>query len=241
MNEALVQEYLAGANPVGRLLGQGRAAPADTEIIGVFGNARYHEVRGAVPRQTFLNFVRKGSSNNITVYARLRGDPRVLMPMLRDQVRRVSSDLVVFDMRTMDEQLNLRLANERILSFLSAGFALLATILAVVGLHGVLTFVVTRRTREIGIRMALGAGQRTVVRLVMQEMLAVILIGLAAGVASAYLLASYVQTQLFGIQPLDPPVFMIGAAVLLAASLAASMVPAWRASRISPVKALRYE
>jgi predicted permease len=241
VNEALVREYLGGANPVGRLLGQGRAAPIDTEIIGVFGNARYHEVRGTVPRQTFLNFVRKGSSNNITVYARLRGDPRVFMPMLREQVRRVSADLVVFDMRTMDDQLNLRLANERILSFLSAGFALLATILAVVGLHGVLSFVVTRRTREIGIRMALGAGQRTVVRLVMEEMLAVILIGLAAGVAAAYFSASYVQTQLYGIEPLDPPVFIGGTAVLLAASLAASMVPAWRASRISPVRALRYE
>jgi len=241
VNEALVQEYLGGANPVGRLLGQGRAAPTDTEIIGVFGNARYHEVRGQVPRQTFVNFARRGSSSNITVYARLRGDPRLLMPMLRDQVRRTSPDLVVFDMRTMDEQLNMRLANERILSFLSGGFALLATILAVVGLHGVLSFVVTRRTREIGIRMALGAGQRTVVRLVMQEMLAVILIGLAAGVAAAYVSASYVQTQLFGIKPVDFPVFIVATAVLLVASLAASMVPAWRASRISPLRALRYE
>src|SRR5581483_3136028 len=118
---------------------------------------------------------------------------------------------------------------------------LLATILAVVGLHGVLSFVVTRRTREIGIRMALGAGQRTVVRLVMQEMLAVILIGLAAGVAAAYVSASYVQTQLFGIKPVDFPVFIVATAVLLVASLAASMVPAWRASRISPLRALRYE
>jgi len=148
---------------------------------------------------------------------------------------------VVFDMRTMDEQVNVRIANERILSFLSGGFALLATILAVVGLHGVLTFVVTRRIREIGIRMALGAGQGAIVRLVMQEMLAVILLGLAGGIGAAYLSASYVQTQLFGVKPVDAPVFAIGAALIVAASLAASLIPAWRASRISPVLALRYE
>src|SRR5262249_49122463 len=168
VNEALVKEYLNGANPVGRLLGQGRAAPPDTESIGVFGNARYHDVRGEVPRQIFLNFSsRIKFFTSMTVYARMQGDPRRIMPMLREQVRRVSSDLVVFDMRTMDEQANMRIANERILSFLSGGFALLATILAVVGLHGVLTFVVTRRTREIGIRMAVGAGQGAVIRLVM--------------------------------------------------------------------------
>jgi ABC-type antimicrobial peptide transport system permease subunit len=161
--------------------------------------------------------------------------------MLREQVRHTSPDLVVFDMRRMDDQLNRRIANERILSFLSIGFAILATILAVVGLHGVLTFVVTRRTREIGIRMALGAGQGAVLRLVMQEMLAVILLGLMVGVVAAYLCGSYVQTQLFGVKPVDAPVFAISTALLLAASLAASLLPAWRASRISPVRALRYE
>jgi len=144
-------------------------------------------------------------------------------------------------MRTIDDQLNMRLANERMLSFLSAGFALLATLLAVVGLHGVLAFVVTRRTREIGIRIALGAGQGTVVRLIVREMLAVILVGLGAGVAAAYVCGSYVQTQLFGVKALDAPVFAISVGALLAASLVASLAPAWRASRISPLRALRYE
>jgi ABC-type antimicrobial peptide transport system permease subunit len=163
------------------------------------------------------------------------------MPMLREQVTRVDSNLVVFDMRTLDDQLNMRLANERMLSFLSGGFALLATILAVVGLHGVLAFVVTRRTREIGIRMALGAGQGTVVRLVMREMVAVILVGLAAGVGAAYVCGRYVEAELFGVRAVDGPVFAISITTLLAASLVASLAPAWRASRISPVRALRYE
>jgi ABC-type antimicrobial peptide transport system permease subunit len=181
------------------------------------------------------------SVGSVTVYARIQGDPRRILPMLREQVRRVDSNLVIFDMRTMVEQLNMRLANERMLSVLSAGFAVLATVLAVVGLHGVLAFVVTRRTREIGIRMALGAGQGTVIRLVMGEMLTVILLGLAAGVAAAWLCGRYVETQLFGVKAVDTPVFAASVATLLAASLIASLAPAWRASRISPIRALRYE
>ena len=242
VNEALVKDYLGGANPVGRKMGQGRAVTPDTEIIGVFGNARYHDVRGEVPRQTFLNLDgRIDRVSSLNVYARMQGDPRRIMPLLRDEVRRVDSNLVVYDMRTMDDQLNMRIANERMLSVLSGGFALLAAILAVVGLHGVLAFVVTRRTREIGIRIALGAGQGKVLWMVMREMVTVIVSGLALGVAAAYLCGNYVETQLFGVKAVDGPVFAISVATLLMASLAASLVPAWRASRISPVRALRYE
>ncbi len=241
VNEALVKEYLDGANPVGRSIGQGRAVTPDTEIIGVFANSRYHDVRGEVPRQTFVNLdTRVRNLGSITVYARIQGDPRRVLPVLRQTVGRVDSNLVVFDMRMMDEQLDMRLANERMLSFLSGGFALLATILAVVGLNGVLAFVVTRRTREIGIRVALGAAQGTVIRLVMREMMAVILLGQAVGAGAAYLLGSYVESHLFGVRAADAPVFAFSVATLLAASLAASLAPAWRASRISPVRALRY-
>jgi predicted permease len=242
VNEALVKDYLGGTHPVGRQLGQGRSVAADVEIIGVFGNARYHDVRGEVPRQTFVNLdSRIRSVGSVNVYTRMQGDPRVILPMLREQVRRVDSNLVVFDMRMLDEQINMRLANERMLSFLSGGFAFLATILAIVGLHGVLAFIVARRTREIGIRMALGARQGTVVRLVMGEMLLVILLGLAVGVTAAYLCGSYVETQLFGVKAGDWPVFAISVAALVGAALMASFVPAWRASRISPIRALRYE
>jgi len=144
-------------------------------------------------------------------------------------------------MRTLDDQLNMRIANERMLSFLSAGFAFLATLLAVVGLHGVLAFVVARRTREIGIRMALGAGQTGVIGLVLREMILVILCGIAAGVAASLLCGRYVETQLFGVKAADPPVFAISVVTLLAVSLAAAFIPAWRASRIEPVRALHHE
>jgi len=243
VNEALVKEYLDGANAVGRLLGRGRQATPNTEIVGVFGDARYENVRGQIPRQTFtsmgggaMRFV-----GGVTVYARTAGDPRQVMAQLREQVRRVDANFVISDMRTMDEQVNMRLSNERMLSFLSAGFALLATLLAVVGLYGVLAFVVTRRTREIGIRMALGARQGAVVRLILGETTVIFLAGIAAGVTASILGGSYVQSQLFGVEASDPAVVAASVTALLSASLAAGFIPAWRASRIDPMNALRSE
>jgi predicted permease len=242
VNQSLATRYFSGTQAVGQRLGQGRAVPMDIEIIGVFGDARYHDVRGDIPVQTFVNMdARLEFVNAINVYARIQGDPRAIMPLLRQQVGRVDPDLVISEMRMMDEQVNRRLANERLLSFLSAGFAVLATILAVVGLHGVLAFVVARRTREIGIRVALGAQRRGVVRLVVREMLMMIVLGIVAGTAIAYLAGSYVETQLFGVKASEWSVFAVGVLTLLTAALVASLAPALRASRIDPIRALRHE
>ena len=242
VNEALVNEYLGGANPVGRLMAQGTRQTPDMEIIGVFGNTRYEDVRGNIPRQVFVSMdSRIRSIGSINVLARIQGDPRRVMPQLREQTRRVDSNLVISDMRTLDDQLNMRLSNERLLSFLSVGFALLASLLAIIGLHGVLTFVVARRTREIGIRIALGAGKGRVIRLVMREMLQVILFGIAAGIVAGLLCGRFVESQLFGVKAADPPVFVISVVTLLTASVVAAFTPAWRASRIDPMTSLRQE
>ncbi|HEU0175741.1 MAG TPA: ABC transporter permease [Blastocatellia bacterium] len=245
INEALVNEYLGGANAasaVGRLMAQGTRNTPDTEIIGVFGDARYEDVRGSIPRQVFVamdSAIR--TIGGVNVFARVQGDPRVVMPQLREQTRRIDSNLIVSDMRTLDDQLNRRLSNERLLSFLSVGFAFLASLLAVIGLHGVLSFVVARRTREIGIRIALGADKGRVIRLIIWEMLPVILIGLAAGVITGLLCGRFVESQLFGVKAADPLVFAIGVAVLLTASILAAFIPAWRASRIDPMASLRHD
>ena len=242
VNQALADEYLDGANPVGRLMAQGRNTPPDMEIVGVFGNTKYTDVRAKIPRQVFVSLhTRMRGISGVTVYARMEGDPRMIMPQLRAQVRRIDANLVISDMRTLDDQLNIRLSNERMLSFLSGAFALLATILAGVGLYGVLAFVVARRTPEIGIRVALGAERAQVVRMVVREALGAVVVGLAAGVSAATLCGRYVESQLFGVKADDLVVFLLSVSVLGGASIIAAVVLAWRASRIDPLRALRHE
>ena len=242
VNEELVHEYLGGSNPIGRLMARGTRRVPDTEIVGVAGNTRYEDVRGEIPPQTFVAMDSIiANVNSINVHARIEGDPRQVMPQLRAQVRQVDANLVVSDMRTLDDQVNMRLSNERMLAFLSVAFALLATVLAIVGLNGVLAFVVARRSREIGIRIALGAKRGTVVRLVLREMLAPILAGIAGGAGGGLALGRLVASQLYGVTAADPPVLAVSIGAVLAASLAAAMIPSWRASRIDPIRALRYE
>jgi predicted permease len=241
VNQELVDDYLEGQVPIGRPMARGREVTPDLEIIGVVANARYDGVRGEMPRQTFVmaGGKRLAGVSQLTVYARSTGDPRQVMPAIRQQVARVDPNLVISDMRTLDDQLNQRLMNERMLSLLSSGFAVLATLLAVVGLYGVLAFVVARRTREVGIRIALGAGRGGIVGLVLREMLLVFAVGLAAGVGAAMFGSRYVQSLLFGVARIDPAVFTISTIALIAAALAAALVPAWRATRIDPIMALR--
>jgi predicted permease len=241
VNERMAAEYFGGA-AVGRMIGRGSKADPDTEIIGVFGDAHYHEVRGEIPRQLFLNLpAHIRNTSGLTVYVRFQGDPRQVLPALGAQVRRTDPNLVVNDLRMMDEQLNQRLSTERLLSFLSAGFAVLATLLSAVGLYGVLAFVVARRTREIGIRMALGAERSAVVRLVAGEMSAVVALGLALGLAAALGGGRYVESQLFGVKAWDPLALGAAAGVLALTAALAALAPAWRASRIEPMRALRHE
>lgn len=242
VNEALANAYLGGVNAVGRLMAQGEKKTPDMEIIGVFGDARYDDVRGQVPPQVFVSLDAKiDFVSGINVYARVLGDPKQFVSQVREQVRHIDPNLVVSDMRTLDEQLNMRLSNERLLSFLSVGFAALANVLAMVGLYGVLAFAVTRRTRELGIRMALGAERGSVVRSVLQEMLPVMLLGIGGGVLASALCGRYVESQLFGVKANDPAVFFVTIGTLLITSMSAAFVPAWRASRIDPIRALRYE
>jgi ABC-type antimicrobial peptide transport system permease subunit len=224
-------------------MGLDRDAEADTEIIGVLANARYDRVRGRVPRQTFVSLGGRHlrTAGAINVYARTDGDPRALVARLRQEVRRVDANLVVSDVRTLRDQVDQQLSGERMLSFLSTSFAVLATLLAAVGLYGVLDFVVTRRTREIGIRVALGAVRARVVGLVLREVLLVFVVGTSAGVAAGFAGFRFVESELFGVEGNDPLVLAGSVAALLGVVLAAALLPARRAARLDPVRALRHE
>jgi predicted permease len=242
VNETLVDDYLAGRNPVGTMLGRGADTPLDYEVIGVFANARYHDPRGQIPRQTFFSLdSRIHFASAINIFARIQGDPRVVLPQLREQVRRVDPNLLITNTGTLEDQLNRRLANERLLAMLSETFAFLAVVLAATGLYGVLSFLVARRHREIGIRVALGARRGRVVRMVLSEMTATFLSGVFAGTAAAFLCGRLVETQLYGVKPFDSRVFLTGIAALSLCALLAVALPAWRALRLDPATVLRHE
>jgi ABC-type antimicrobial peptide transport system permease subunit len=161
--------------------------------------------------------------------------------MLRNEVRSMDASIPVYDLKTVEGQLDETLLTDRLIAMLSAGFGVLATLLATIGLYGVMAFVVVRRRKELGIRLALGAQPSTVTGLVMREVLVLLAIGLAAGVPIALGLGRYVSSQLYGIQAHDPAIAIATVALLSFVSAAAGFIPARRASQIDPLLALRYE
>jgi ABC-type antimicrobial peptide transport system permease subunit len=147
----------------------------------------------------------------------------------------------VYDLRTMDEQIDRSLVTERMVAMLSTVFGVIATVLATVGLYGVMAYTVARKTREIGIRMALGAFSKDVVTMVMREVLVLIGAGIAIGMGAALLLTRFIENQLFGLATNDPATLAAATGILLAVASLAGYIPARRASRVDPIRALRYE
>ena len=198
----------------------------------------YEGPREGVHRQVF---VPSWGRNSAAFYVRTSVGSTSAFNAIRNEVKRLDAAMPVYEMKTLEAQLDETLLTDRLIALLSAGFGMLATILASIGLYGVMAFVVARRRKELGIRLALGAQARLVIWLVMREVLLLLVIGLAIGIPAAMALGRFVSTQLYGIQPNDP--WMAGWTVLLLGlvSAAAGLIPAHRASRIDPIIALRCE
>jgi ABC-type antimicrobial peptide transport system permease subunit len=163
------------------------------------------------------------------------------MGAIRNEVRGLDSNIPIYSLRSADEQIDNSLRIERLIASLSSVFGLLATLLAVIGLYGVMAYAVSRRTREIGIRMALGAINSDVIWMVMREVLLLVAIGVAIGVPAAILLSQFVKSQLFGLEPHDPSTILASTVLLALVAGLAGLIPALRASRIDPMRALHYE
>jgi predicted permease len=243
INEKFAKKYFAGRNPIGLHLGFGTdpGTPTDMEVIGVVKDFKYTNLRDEIPEQAYVPYLSDRHPGGMTVYVRTAMDPNQLIPTLRAKVRDLDPNLPVYAMRTTEVQINNSLSTERMIGSLSAVFGLLATLLAVIGLYGVMAYTVAQRTREVGIRMALGAARGNVIWMVMREVLFLVAIGVAAGVIAALALTRVVQSQLFGLTPHDPLTLAFATAALAFVACAAGYIPALRASRLDPMVALRYE
>ena len=248
VNETFARYYFKSENPIGKRFGwRSLNNPAGIEIIGVVKDSYYASLRqgtgedNATPRFFYTPYPQAEELNEMTMYVRGAGEAGPLQEQLRQAIRRADASLPIYQMRMMDRTVDEALFNERMLALLSASFGLLATILAAIGLYGVMSYTVSRRTREIGIRVALGAERVTVVWLVLREVAFLTLIGIGVGLPTAIGLSRYVRSQLFGIEPTDPLTLALSAGILAAVGLLAGYIPARRAAGVEPVLALRYE
>jgi predicted permease len=242
----LVNERLAralrpdGSSPIGAALLTGEKRDQRVEVIGVVGDAKYDAIRRDAPLTVYAPFWQRDVRNG-TFYLRTAGDPLAMASMVRSVMAEVDSRVPIWDLRTQEEQISLAMERERILTKLLAGFAALALVLAGVGIYGVLSYSVARRTSEIGIRLALGAGPSALQRMIVRESLLAVAVGLGAGLGAAWWFTQLLETFVFGVKPMDTWSVVAGLAVLAAGALLAAWIPAHRASRLAPLTALRYE
>jgi predicted permease len=243
VNQKFAEYYFGKKSPIGRHVGFGGSpgTKLEIEIVGVTENTLYEGPREGIRRQVFLPRAQFKYPAPAVYYVRTKMDSQAMMPALREAVRRQDPTMPVFEMRTLENQLDQTLATERLIAALSMAFGVLATILAAVGLYGVMAFVAARRIREVGLRMALGARPAQVLVLMMREVFVLLGIGLAVGLPCAYGLSRYVSSQMFQVKTADPWTALGVTVFLSVVALSAGFLPAWRASSIDPMKALRYE
>jgi predicted permease len=240
VNRRFAEHFFKGASAIGKHIGRGTGPKTklDIEIVGVVADSLYEGPREGVRRQVF---VPNWGKNSAVFYVRTRNASASAYGLVRNEVKQLDAAMPVYALKTLESQLDETLLTDRLIALLSAGFGVLATLLASIGLYGVMAFAVARRRKELGIRLALGAQPWFVIWLVMREVLLLLSIGLAIGLPAALGLGRYVSSQLYRIEKNDPTVAITTIVVLAIVSAAAGLIPAHRASRIDPILALRHE
>jgi predicted permease len=243
VNEAFVKKFNLGSPVVGKRMSTGGSGnrELETEIIGVMQNAKYSQVKAEIPPLFFTPHRQDTRIGFLNFYVRTSLNTSDLMRAIPALVARLDPNLPIEQIKTMPQQVRENVFIDRMIGTLSSSFAVLATLLAAIGLYGVLAYTVAQRTREIGVRMALGANARTVRGMVLRQVGVLTLIGGLIGMAAAIGLARAARSLLFGLQGHDPVVLTLATLLLTMVALGAGYVPARRASQVDPMKALRYE
>jgi putative ABC transport system permease protein len=244
INEQMAQKYFRGRNPVGMHMVWGShtpPVPLNVEIVGVVQNSKHEDLRDQGHPFVYEPYAQSGNPDHGTFYVRTSQDPAALAATLQGFVRDLDPNLPVYSVKTLVEQADESVYSDRLLTFFSLCLGSLAALLAAIGLYGVLAYMVARRTREIGIRMAVGAGPGDVSWLVLQEVLMMSGVGLVIGLAIAYGLGHYIESQLYGVKASDPLVFLAATVLLAVVTFLAGWLPARKAANVDPIVALRYE
>ena len=238
-----MKRYFEGRNALGShiCIGTGPDARPDIEVVGVVANINYRGVREEWEQAYFPigaggNFYEGGN-----FYIRVQGPTGAAVQSIRTILRNADPTLPTVYFRTLDEQVSRSLNTERMLAALSGSFGTLALLLSLVGLYGVMSFVVTQRTREIGIRLALGATRLSTVWLVLRDALVMVTVGIAVALPCVWSLGRLIESQLYDIKPTDPASIAMATLILCSATLGAALIPARRASAVKPTEALRFE
>ena len=204
------------------------------------GNVRQESLTDDVPAELYIPFTQM-PMNGMTLVVRTTSDPLPVANAVRNEVLAIDKNQPIFDVKTLDQRVNDSVAVSRSLMLLFSAFALLALVLAAVGIYGIVSYSVTQRTHEIGIRMALGARAGNVLSLIMKNGVTLVLTGIVIGIAGALALTRFLTTLLFGVTPTDSVTFVVVSIVFFVIAVVASLIPAVRATRVDPLVALRYE
>jgi putative ABC transport system permease protein len=243
VNETFVKRYLADRNPVGTRFGfgTGNGVKTDVEVVGVVKDGKYAHVREDKVPFAFLPLAEDKTLGQATFYVRTSQPPESFFALIRDTVRKIDPSLPTAHMKTEENVVAEDLSGEAIVAGLSLTFGSVAALLGCIGIYGVLAFLVVQRTREIGIRIALGAMRGDIGRLVLREAVVLLAIGVAIGVPAAYGLGRLMDSMLYGVSPGQPLTLLAGPVLMAVVALAAAYIPVRRATRVDPMVALRYE
>ena len=243
MNKSFVHSYFPNSNPLGERFADneptepGENKSAGYQIVGVVSDAKYNSLR----REVKPTFYTPNIGGDAFFELRTATDPTAMIPAIRNIVSHENQDLALFRIATQSQAIDRQVFSERLTAQLASFFGLLALVLACLGLYGLLSYEVTRRTREIGIRMAIGAQSHNVVRLVVGKAVALIIAGAAIGIAVALGVTRFMSSFLYGVKAGDPITLLAVAVLLAVVALAACYIPARRATKVDPLVALRYE